>query len=207
MQCIRSPRCKRNIHCGRAIPKGELLQTTRELGIAFVAYSPLGRGFLTGQFKKFEDLAADDYRRISPRFSGRKFSEESRPCGACRITGEGEALHFEPVALAWLLAQGKDIIPIPGTKRRKYLEENAGAHEFKADSGGSAADRGSGSKGCGGWPSLSGSRDGNGQPVELLDSRRSRNEIRVDFAERLKRLRHFIGAPLGYLPPVCRAAA
>ncbi len=92
-------------------PEDQVLPTTRELGIAFVAYSPLGRGFLTGQIKKFEDLAADDYRRTSPRFMGENFQRN--------------------LALAWLLAQGEDIVPIPGTKRRKYLEENAGADAVK----------------------------------------------------------------------------
>jgi len=108
-------------------PEEEVLKTTRELGIAFVAYSPLGRGFLTGQFKKFEDLAADDFRRFSPRFQGENFQKNLDL--VARVEALAREKHCTPgqLALAWLLAQGEDIIPIPGTKRRKYLEENIGA--------------------------------------------------------------------------------
>src|SRR5712664_3965230 len=108
-------------------PEEEILPTCRELGIGFVAYSPLGRGFLTGQLKKFEDLAADDYRRFSPRFQGDNFQKNIDL--VARVESIAREKHCTPgqLALAWLLAQGKDIIPIPGTKRRKYLEENAGA--------------------------------------------------------------------------------
>jgi len=112
-------------------PEDEVLKTTRELGIAFVAYSPLGRGFLTGQFKKFEDLAADDYRRFSPRFQGENFQKNLDL--VARVEALAREKHCTPgqLALAWLLAQGEDIIPIPGTKRRKYLEENVGALQVK----------------------------------------------------------------------------
>src|SRR5271157_1049489 len=112
-------------------PEDEVLKTTRELGIAFVAYSPLGRGFLTGQFKKFEDLAADDYRRFSPRFQGENFQKNLDL--VARVEALAREKHCTPgqLALAWLLAQGEDIIPIPGTKRRKYLEENTGALQVK----------------------------------------------------------------------------
>jgi aryl-alcohol dehydrogenase-like predicted oxidoreductase len=112
-------------------PEDEVLKTTRELGIAFVAYSPLGRGFLTGQFKKFEDLAADDYRRFSPRFQGENFQKNLDL--VARVEALARERHCTPgqLALAWLLAQGEDIIPIPGTKRRKYLEENVGALQVK----------------------------------------------------------------------------
>jgi aryl-alcohol dehydrogenase-like predicted oxidoreductase len=112
-------------------PEDEVLKTTRELGIAFVAYSPLGRGFLTGQFKKFEDLAADDYRRFSPRFQGENFQKNLDL--VARVEALAREKHCTPgqLALAWLLAQGEDIIPIPGTKRRKYLEENVGALRVK----------------------------------------------------------------------------
>jgi aryl-alcohol dehydrogenase-like predicted oxidoreductase len=108
-------------------PEDEVLETTRELGIAFVAYSPLGRGFLTGQIKKFEDLEADDYRRKSPRFQGDNFQKNIDL--VARVETIAREKHCTPgqLALAWLLAQGENIIPIPGTKRRKYLEENAGA--------------------------------------------------------------------------------
>src|SRR5208283_2181634 len=112
-------------------PEDDVLQTARELGIAFVAYSPLGRGFLTGQFKKFEDLAADDYRRNSPRFQGENFQKNLDLVS--RVEQVAKEQHCTPgqLALAWLLAQGQDIIPIPGTKRRKYLEENAAALQLK----------------------------------------------------------------------------
>ncbi|HMD41784.1 MAG TPA: aldo/keto reductase [Candidatus Acidoferrum sp.] len=112
-------------------PEDDVLQIARELGIAFVAYSPLGRGFLTGQFKKFEDLAADDYRRNSPRFQGENFQKNLDLVS--RVEQVAKEQHCTPgqLALAWLLAQGQDIIPIPGTKRRKYLEENAAALQLK----------------------------------------------------------------------------
>jgi aryl-alcohol dehydrogenase-like predicted oxidoreductase len=108
-------------------PEDEVLPTTRELGIAFVAYSPLGRGFLTGQFKRFEDLAADDYRRHSPRFQGENFQKNLDLVGRVEAIAKEKKCTPSELALAWLLAQGLDIIPIPGTKQRKYLEENAGA--------------------------------------------------------------------------------
>jgi aryl-alcohol dehydrogenase-like predicted oxidoreductase len=108
-------------------PEDGVLQTTRELGIAFIAYSPLGRGFLTGQIKHFEDLAADDYRRSSPRFQGENFQKNLDLVARVELLAREKNCTPGQLALAWLLAQGEDIIPIPGTKRRKYLEENAGA--------------------------------------------------------------------------------
>jgi aryl-alcohol dehydrogenase-like predicted oxidoreductase len=108
-------------------PEDEVLSTTRELGIAFVAYSPLGRGFLTGQFKRFEDLPADDYRRFSPRFQGENFQKNLDLVARVEALAKEKKCTPGQLALAWLLAQGEDVIPIPGTKRRKYLEENAGA--------------------------------------------------------------------------------
>ncbi|MGC2767090.1 MAG: aldo/keto reductase [Candidatus Acidiferrum sp.] len=112
-------------------PEDEVLPTTRELGIAFVAYSPLGRGFLTGQIKKFEDLAEDDYRRFSPRFQGENFQKNLDL--VARVEQLTKEKHCTPgqLALAWLLTQSDDIIPIPGTKRRKYLEENVAALNVK----------------------------------------------------------------------------
>jgi aryl-alcohol dehydrogenase-like predicted oxidoreductase len=108
-------------------PEREVLPTCRELGIGFVAYSPLGRGFLTGQFKRFEDFPEDDYRRFSPRFQGENF--EKNLDLVKRVEEIAKEKHCTPsqLALAWVLAQGKDIVPIPGTKRRKYLEDNVGA--------------------------------------------------------------------------------
>lgn len=108
-------------------PEDGVLQTTRELGIAFVAYSPLGRGFLTGQIKRFEDLAADDYRRISPRFQGENFPKNLDLVARVEEIAKEKKCTPGQLALAWLLARGEDILPIPGTKRRKYLEENVGA--------------------------------------------------------------------------------
>jgi aryl-alcohol dehydrogenase-like predicted oxidoreductase len=104
-----------------------VLSTCRELGIGFVAYSPLGRGFLTGQFRRFEDLAPDDYRCNSPRFQGENFQKNLDLLR--KIEDLATEKHCTPsqLALAWVLAQGDDIVPIPGTKRRKYLEENAAA--------------------------------------------------------------------------------
>ncbi len=108
-------------------PEDEILPTCRELGIAFVAYSPLGRGFLTGRFQRFEDLAPDDYRRTVPRFQGANFQKNLDLVRKVEeIAGEKHCTPAQ-LALAWLLAQGEDIVPIPGTKRRSRLEENIGA--------------------------------------------------------------------------------
>ena len=104
-----------------------MLTTCRELGIGFVAYSPLGRGFLTGQFKRFDDLPADDYRRFSPRFQGENFQKNLDLVKRVEQIAIEKGCTPSQLALAWVLAQGEDIVPIPGTKRRKYLEENAGA--------------------------------------------------------------------------------
>src|SRR3984957_14220480 len=112
-------------------PEGEILATCRELGIGFVAYSPLGRGFLTGQFKKFEDLPADDYRRNSPRFQGENFQKNLHVLRRVEDLAREKKCTPSQLALAWVLAQGEDIVPIPGTKRRKYLEENVGAMAVK----------------------------------------------------------------------------
>jgi aryl-alcohol dehydrogenase-like predicted oxidoreductase len=112
-------------------PEDEILPTTRELGIAFVAYSPLGRGFLTGQIKRFEDFAPDDYRRNSPRFQGENFQKNLELVQRVEEIAKEKKCTPSQLALAWLLAQGEDIIPIPGTKRRKYLEENVGALRVK----------------------------------------------------------------------------
>jgi len=112
-------------------PEQEVLPTTRQLGIAFVAYSPLGRGFLTGQFKKFEDFDKDDYRRNSPRFQGENFQKNLDLVAQVESLAKEKNCTASQLALAWLLAQGPDIIPIPGTKRRKFLEDNAGAANVK----------------------------------------------------------------------------
>jgi len=112
-------------------PESEVLPTCRELGVGFVAYSPLGRGFLTGQFKTFEDLPADDYRRNSPRFQGENFTRNLSLVKKVQEMAEEKKCTPGQLALAWVIAQGGDIIPIPGTKRRKYLEENVGALDIE----------------------------------------------------------------------------
>jgi aryl-alcohol dehydrogenase-like predicted oxidoreductase len=112
-------------------PEQEILKTCRELGIGFVAYSPLGRGFLAGRFKKFEDLGADDYRRFSPRFQGENFQKNLDLVKEVEEMAREKRCRPSQLALAWVLAQGGDIVPIPGTKRRKYLEENAAAVDLE----------------------------------------------------------------------------
>jgi aryl-alcohol dehydrogenase-like predicted oxidoreductase len=108
-------------------PEDGILTACRELGIGFVAYSPLGRGFLTGQIQRFEDLGEDDYRRHSPRFQGENFQRNLDLVARIREIAASKGCTPAQLALAWMMAQGEDIVPIPGTKRRKYLEENAGA--------------------------------------------------------------------------------
>jgi aryl-alcohol dehydrogenase-like predicted oxidoreductase len=108
-------------------PEDEILATCRELKIGFVAYSPLGRGFLTGQIRRPEDLAPDDFRRHSPRFQGENFARNLDLVGKIREIAAEKRCTPSQLALAWVLAQGEDIVPIPGTKRRQYLEENVGA--------------------------------------------------------------------------------
>lgn len=108
-------------------PEDEVLPLCRELGIGFVAYSPLGRGFLTGRFKTFEDLPEDDYRRNSPRFQGENFQRNVDLVERVEQIARRKKCTPAQLALAWLLVQGEDIVPIPGTKQRRYLEENVGA--------------------------------------------------------------------------------
>lgn len=108
-------------------PENGVLAATRELGVAFVAYSPLGRGFLTGQFRRFEDLAPDDYRRNTPRFQGENFARNLQLVERVETIAKEKGMTPGQLALAWLLAKGEDILPIPGTKKRARLEENAAA--------------------------------------------------------------------------------
>ena len=105
----------------------EILPTVRQLGIGFVAYSPLGRGFLTGQIRRFEDLPEGDFRRTSPRFQGENFQKNLELVDRVKEIASEKGVTPGQLALAWLLHQGKDIVPIPGTERREYLEENARA--------------------------------------------------------------------------------
>ena len=108
-------------------PESELLATTRSLGIAFVPYSPLGRGFLTGRFRTLEDLDPADWRRFNPRFQGEAFAQNLALADHIQKLASTKGCSPAQLALAWLLAQGNDIFPIPGTKKIKYLEDNAGA--------------------------------------------------------------------------------
>lgn len=108
-------------------PEDEIFKTCNELGIAFVAYSPLGRGFLTGQIKKIEDLELSDYRRLSPRFQGENFEKNLQLVTKLEDMASNKNCTASQLALAWVMAQGDFIFPIPGTKRLKYLEENVGA--------------------------------------------------------------------------------
>jgi aryl-alcohol dehydrogenase-like predicted oxidoreductase len=111
--------------------EGEILDACRELGVGFVAYSPLGRGFLAGQFRRLEDMAADDRRHVFPRFQGENFQKNLALFHRAEEVAREKGCTTAQLALAWVLAQGENIVAIPGTKRRKYLEENAGAVNVK----------------------------------------------------------------------------
>jgi aryl-alcohol dehydrogenase-like predicted oxidoreductase len=110
-------------------PEDRVLPTSRELGIGLVAYSPLGRGFLTGQITRYEDFAPDDHRRNSPRFQGENLQKNLDLVKKVEEIAREKKCSSSQLALAWVLAQGDDIVPIPGTKRVKYLEDNVGAVE------------------------------------------------------------------------------
>ena len=114
-------------------PENQILPTVRELGIGFVPYSPLGRGFLTGQIKTPDDLAADDTRRNHPRFQGDAFRRNLDLVSEIGRMAADKGCTPAQLALAWVLAQGEDIVPIPGTKRRSYLEDNLGALDVALD--------------------------------------------------------------------------
>jgi aryl-alcohol dehydrogenase-like predicted oxidoreductase len=111
----------------RDVEDNDVLAACRDLGIGFVAYSPLGRGFLSGEIKKFDDLAEDDYRRNSPRFQGENFGKNLKLVEKVEEIAKEKGVAASQLALAWVLAQGQDVVPIPGTKRRQYLEQNAEA--------------------------------------------------------------------------------
>ena len=108
-------------------PEEAILPACRELGIGFMPYSPLGRGFLSGRIKRFEDLAPDDFRRYSPRLQGENFAKNLTLVARVEEIANAKGCTAAQLALAWVLAQGDDVVPIPGTKRRSYLEENLGA--------------------------------------------------------------------------------
>jgi aryl-alcohol dehydrogenase-like predicted oxidoreductase len=109
----------------------EVLETVRELGIGFVAYSPLGRGFLTGEYRSPDDFADDDFRRYQPRFKGENFERNLELVTRVEELAQEKGVSPAQLALAWVLSRGDDVVPIPGTKRRTYLEENAGAGEVE----------------------------------------------------------------------------
>jgi len=111
--------------------EAEVLPTVRELGIGYVAYSPLGRGFLTGQFKSPDDFAADDFRKFHPRFQGENFEKNIQLVREVEAMAREKGCSAAQLALAWVLAQGEDVVPIPGTKHVRYLDENIGALEVK----------------------------------------------------------------------------
>lgn len=111
-------------------PEDEIIPTCRELGIGFVPYSPLGRGFLTGEIKSFDDLAPDDFRRMSPRFQGENFDKNLELVNKIKQLADEKGCTASQLALTWVMAQGDDIFPIPGTKRVKYLEENIAAADI-----------------------------------------------------------------------------
>ena len=108
-------------------PEEEILPTCRELGIGFVPYSPLGRGFLSGRFKSPEDLDEGDFRRNGPRFTGENLEANLKIVAKVEEIANDKGITSAQLALAWVLAQGEDLVPIPGTKRRTYLEQNAAA--------------------------------------------------------------------------------
>ena len=111
-------------------PEGTVLDTCRELGVTLVAYSPLGRGFLSGEIRSFEDFSDDDYRRRQPRFQGENFARNLALVDAVRSVADANGVTPAQLALAWVLARGEDIVPIPGTKRRHYLDQNISALEI-----------------------------------------------------------------------------
>ncbi len=111
-------------------PEGELFATCRELGIGFVPYSPLGRGFLSGEIRSIDDLAADDFRRTNPRFEGDNFQKNLDLVEAVKAIAGDRGVSAAQLALAWVLAQGEDLVPIPGTRRLRTLEENVAAADL-----------------------------------------------------------------------------
>jgi aryl-alcohol dehydrogenase-like predicted oxidoreductase len=111
--------------------ENRILPTTRELGIGFVAYAPLGRGFLSGRFTSPEDLAEDDFRRHNPRFQGENFERNLAIVERVREVAEEKGVTAAQLALAWVEHRGEDVVPIPGTKRRRYLQQNVAATEIE----------------------------------------------------------------------------
>ncbi len=131
--CTRSPRCRREYSLWTRDLEAEMLPTVRELGIGFVAYSPLGRGFLTGTFANTTDLADDDYRRFTRASPKNELRCNARSSGVVAWLHERKHATPAQVALAWVLARGDDVVPIPGTKRGKYLEHNLASLDLQLD--------------------------------------------------------------------------
>jgi aryl-alcohol dehydrogenase-like predicted oxidoreductase len=119
----------------RDVETNDVLKTVRELGIGFVAYSPLGRGFLTGAYKSFDDLPANDFRRSNPRFQGENFQKNLTLVAAVEQMAKRKGVTAAQLALAWVMARGDDVVPIPGTKRVARLEDNAGAADVQLTPG------------------------------------------------------------------------
>ena len=117
----------------RDVEENDVLATVRELGIGFVAYSPIGRGFLSGEIRSTDDLAPDDFRRSNPRFQGENLTKNLELVDKVREIAAEKGVTATQLALAWVLAQGEDVVPIPGTKRVRYLEENTAAAEVELD--------------------------------------------------------------------------
>ena len=126
-RCTRSPRCRPSTRCGSASRRRRSSRSSARAGHRLRPYSPLGRGFLTGQFRSPEDFAADDFRRHSPRFQGENFTKNLELVDRVQELADGKQCTPGQLALAWLLAQGEHIVPIPGTKKRERLHENLGA--------------------------------------------------------------------------------
>ena len=131
MRCIRSAALQTEYSLWSRDPEGELLATVRELGIGFVAYSPLGRGFLTGSFRKDADLPEGDRRRSMPRFQGENLQHNLEMLRRAEEIAKPKHVTAAQLAIAWVLAQGERIVPIPGTKKRRWLEENVRALNVK----------------------------------------------------------------------------
>ena len=138
-RCTRSPRSRPSCRCGAATPKRRCCRRCRELGIGYVAYSPLGRGFLTGQFKSPDDFPEDDFRKNHPRFQGENFDKNLDLVREVEKMAEAKGCTTAQLALAWVLAQGDDVVPIPGTKHVKYLDQNIGALEVRLSARGPRA--------------------------------------------------------------------
>ena len=166
-------------------PEAEILPTCRELGIGFVPYSPLGRGFLSGRFKSPEELDAGDFRRTGPRFTGENLEANPKlAAGALEELAAAKGITPAQLAIAWVLAQGDDLVPIPGTRQRRYLEQNAGAVDVELSTEDLAEDRRRAARGCG--SALRRGRHGDGQPLICRGSSVDRERRRSPLSRRTR---------------------